>query len=139
MTPIFALYKKWQQRQAANPKKEKEKEGSKSNNGKNLPPPTILRPSELYFQKLTPKLNSLNIKTAQSSRKEWPLSVLKEVIFELKCNIIIWLIRMTFDHWIIYLLISFLFKIQTAETPCDLLAKELWWVFELNLFSLEWF
>lgn len=86
MTPIFALYKKWQQRQAANPKKEKEKEGSKSNNGKNSPPPTILRPSELYFQKLTPKLNLLNIKTAQSSRKEWPLSVLKEVIFELKCN-----------------------------------------------------
>lgn len=88
MTPIFALYKKWQQRQAANPKKEKEKEkekdGSKSNNGKNSPPPTILRPSELYFQKLTPLLNKLSIKTTQSSRKEWPLSVLKEVLVELR-------------------------------------------------------
>lgn len=90
MTPIFALYKKWQQRQAANPRKEKEKEGVKANNnGKNSPPPTILRPSELYFQKLTPLLNKLNIKTTQSSRKEWPLSVLKEVLIELKGTIFI--------------------------------------------------
>lgn len=85
MTPIFALYKKWQQRQAANPKKEKEKEGVKANNnGKNSSPPTILRPSELYFQKLTPLLNKLNIKTTQSSRKEWPVNVLKEVLIELR-------------------------------------------------------
>lgn len=89
MTPIFALYKKWQQRQAANPKKEKEKEISKSNNEKNSPPPTILRPSELYFQKLTPLLNKLNIKTTQSSRKEWPLSVLKEVLVELRGKFIL--------------------------------------------------
>lgn len=86
MTPIFALYKKWQQRQAANPKKEKEKtstNNTKTMNGKSSPLPTILRPSELYFQKLTPLLNKHNIKATQSSRKEWPLSVLKEVLAEL--------------------------------------------------------
>lgn len=88
MTPIFALYKKWQQRQAANPKKEKEKsstDNSKSTVGgdKSSPQATILRPSELYFQKLTPLLNKHNIKATQGCRKEWPLSVLKEVLTEL--------------------------------------------------------
>lgn len=81
MTPIFALYKKWQQRQASSPKKEKCP--STTGNAKNSPPPAIPRPSELYFQKLTPLLNKHNIKATQSSRKEWPLQVLKQVLAEL--------------------------------------------------------
>ncbi|XP_031628998.1 serine/threonine-protein kinase Smg1 [Contarinia nasturtii] len=99
MTPIFALYKKWQQRQATSPKKEKSPSTTANamTTSKNTPPQAIPRPSELYFQKLTPLLNKHNIKATQSSRKEWPLQVLKEVLAEL-----------------------------TAETPRDLLSKELW-------------
>lgn len=81
MTPIFALYKKWQQRQATNLKKEKSP--STTTAAKNTPPQAIARPSELYFQKLTPLLNKHNIKATQSSRKEWPLQVLKEVLADL--------------------------------------------------------
>lgn len=100
MTPIFALYKKWQQRQATSPKKEKTppnttnptataKPTTKTTTSKS-PPQAILRPSELYFQKLTPLLNKHNIKATQSSRKEWPLDVLKQVLAELTgMNIII--------------------------------------------------
>lgn len=84
MTPIFALYKKWQQRQAASPKKEKCP--SSSANAKNTPPQPIARPSELYFQKLTPLLSKHNMKATQSSRKEWPVQVLKEVLAELTGN-----------------------------------------------------
>lgn len=91
MTPIFALYKKWQQRQATIPKKEKSPSTTvnattstkTTTNAKNTPPPVIPRPSELYFQKLTPLLNKHNIKATQSSRKEWPLQVLKDVLSEL--------------------------------------------------------
>lgn len=83
MTPIFALYKKWQQRQATSPKKEKSPSNATNNVVKNTPPQAIPRPSELYFQKLTPLLNKHNIKATQSSRKEWPLQVLKEVLTEL--------------------------------------------------------
>lgn len=94
MTPIFALYKKWQQRQAASPKKEKTTANTPSSNAKtaaaakNTPPPVIARPSELYFQKLTPLLSKHNIKATQNTRKEWPLDVLKQVIGELtgKCS-----------------------------------------------------
>lgn len=91
MTPIFALYKKWQQRQAASPKKEKSPSSSTTattTNVKNTPPQPIPRPSELYFQKLTPLLSKHNIKATQSSRKEWPLQVLKEVLAELTGNLI---------------------------------------------------
>lgn len=85
MTPIFALYKKWQQRQATSPKKEKSTTSVPNNSipTKNTPPPVIPRPSELYFQKLTPLLSKHNIKATQSSRKEWPLDALKQVLAEL--------------------------------------------------------
>lgn len=88
MTPIFALYKKWQQRQATSPKKEKNSVNPQNNATatKNTPPPIIPRPSELYFQKLTPLLSKHNIKATQSSRKEWPLDVLKQVLAELTGN-----------------------------------------------------
>lgn len=89
MTPIFALYKKWQQRQATSPKKEKSQVNTPNNNAtasKNTPPTVIQRPSELYFQKLTPLLSKQNIKATQSSRKEWPLDVLKQVLADLTGN-----------------------------------------------------
>lgn len=78
-TPVFTLYKRWQQREAAK---------SNANN--------VLRPSELFFNKLNPKLQELGVKNSDS-RKEWPLSVLKQVLNELM-----------------------------TETPSDLLARELW-------------
>lgn len=94
MTPLFALYKKWQQRQATSPKKEKSPPNVASAatttaaakttaSAKNTPPQAIPRPSELYFQKLTPLLSKHNLKATQSSRKEWPLEVLKQVLAEL--------------------------------------------------------
>lgn len=93
MTPIFALYKKWQQRQISNPKKEKVQGNNQS---KTTSPTVILRPSEMYYKKLTPLLAKHNL-TVNNNRQEWPLPVLKEVLSEL-----------------------------TEETPRDLLAKELW-------------
>ncbi|XP_050074132.1 serine/threonine-protein kinase Smg1 [Anopheles maculipalpis] len=82
--PIFSLYKKWQQREALQ-KKETKSGGS-----------TALRPSELFYNKLTPLLQSHGLKSS-ASRREWPLAVLKQVLAELQ-----------------------------QETPRDLLAKELW-------------
>ncbi|XP_061496586.1 serine/threonine-protein kinase Smg1 [Anopheles gambiae] len=83
--PIFSLYKKWQQREALQ-KKEGKSAGSSA----------TLRPSELFYNKLTPLLQSHGLK-ANASRREWPLPVLKQVLAELQ-----------------------------QETPRDLLAKELW-------------
>lgn len=99
MTPIFVLYKKWQQRQASTPKKEKAAAttSAASSAAAAAPsPPVILRPSEMFYKKLTPLLAKHNLKTTDN-RKDWPAAVLKEVLAEL-----------------------------TGETPRDLLAKELW-------------
>lgn len=78
VTPLFALYKRWQQRQAA------------------INQSTVMRPSELFYSKLTPLLKECDI-TNLDSRKEWPLPVLKQVLTELM-----------------------------QETPTYLLSKELW-------------
>lgn len=89
MTPIFALYKKWQQRDANNPKKAQTTATTSATTN-------ILRPSELYYKKLTPLLAKHNLKVTDN-RKDWPVTVLKEVL-----------------------------ALLTNETPRDLLAKELW-------------
>ncbi|XP_015595300.1 serine/threonine-protein kinase SMG1 [Cephus cinctus] len=81
VTPLFALYKRWQQRESAM--------ASKGGNS------SCLRPSELFYNKLAPLLKERGI--ALENRKEWPLPVLKQVLAELM-----------------------------AETPKDLLAKEIW-------------
>uniref|UniRef100_A0A1B6CNV0 non-specific serine/threonine protein kinase n=1 Tax=Clastoptera arizonana TaxID=38151 RepID=A0A1B6CNV0_9HEMI len=78
VTPLFALYKRWQQRQAA------------------INQSTVLRPSELFYSKLTPLLKESGI-TNIESRKEWPLHVLMQVLTELM-----------------------------QETPTYLLSRELW-------------
>ncbi|XP_035721238.1 serine/threonine-protein kinase SMG1-like isoform X1 [Vespa mandarinia] len=67
VTPLFVLYKRWQQRESAM--------ANKSGNT------AILRPSELFYNKLTPLLNERGI--ALDNRKEWPLQVLKQVLSEL--------------------------------------------------------
>ncbi|XP_056647970.1 serine/threonine-protein kinase SMG1 isoform X1 [Diorhabda sublineata] len=82
-TPVFALYKRWQQREIAKP-------NAKNFNG------NVLRPSDLFYSKLNPLLQEHGIKNIEN-RKEWPLSVLKQVLTELM-----------------------------NETPSDLLSKEFW-------------
>ena len=51
MTPLFGLYKRWQQRQAVAQMLKQQSGGTASNNQPNLP-----RPSEIYYNKLTPAL-----------------------------------------------------------------------------------
>nr|MBE5726627.1 no-on-and-no-off transient C [Cucujiformia] len=85
-TPVFSLYKRWQQREIAKPSTKNSVNTSTA----------VLRPSELFYNKLNPLLVEHGVKNVEN-RKEWPLSVLKRVLEELM-----------------------------AETPGDLLAKELW-------------
>ncbi|XP_066151447.1 serine/threonine-protein kinase SMG1 [Euwallacea fornicatus] len=63
-TPVFALYKRWQQRELAKP-------NAKAS-------ATVPRPSELFYNKLVDH----GVKNIDN-RKEWPLSTLKEVLTEL--------------------------------------------------------
>lgn len=86
-TPVFSLYKRWQQRELAKPN------NSKNNSNANA---VVLRPSELFYNKLNPLLVEHGVKNVDN-RKEWPLGACKKVLTELM-----------------------------AETPSDLLAKELW-------------
>lgn len=83
VTPLFALYKRWQNREAA-------MLSAKTNKTVNVP-----RPSELFYNKLNPLLKEAGVST--ENRKEWPVSVLKQVLQEL-----------------------------SVETPKDLLWRELW-------------
>ncbi|XP_077868684.1 serine/threonine-protein kinase SMG1-like [Saccoglossus kowalevskii] len=90
-TPLFGLYKRWQQREAA--AAAMKAQGS-SNTA--VQPAPILRPSEVYYSKMTPALKEKGI-TDLSSRKEWPLSVMRQVLQDIM-----------------------------EETPSDLLSRELW-------------
>lgn len=83
VTPLFALYKRWQNREAAI---------LSAKHNKNV---NVLRPSELFYAKLNPLLKEAGVST--ENRKEWPVTVLKQVLQEL-----------------------------SAETPRDLLWRELW-------------
>ncbi|XP_020295832.1 serine/threonine-protein kinase SMG1 isoform X3 [Pseudomyrmex gracilis] len=69
VTPLFILYKRWQQRECVM--------NNKSGGGNN----TIMRPSELFYNKLTPLLKERGI--SLENRKEWPIQVLKQVLAEL--------------------------------------------------------
>lgn len=69
VTPLFILYKRWQQRECAMT--------SKTGGGNS----TIMRPSELFYNKLTPLLKECGI--GLENRKEWPIHVLKKVLEEL--------------------------------------------------------
>ncbi|XP_034948666.1 serine/threonine-protein kinase SMG1 isoform X2 [Chelonus insularis] len=85
VTPLFALYKRWQQRESS-------MAGARGATGNSA---AIMRPSELFYNKLGPLLKEQGI--SLENRKEWPLTNLKQVLTELM-----------------------------AETPKDLLAKEIW-------------
>lgn len=65
VTPLFALYKRWQQREAAI---------SQTTN--------VMRPSEQFYSKLTPLLKECGV-TNLDNRKEWPSVILKQVLMEL--------------------------------------------------------
>ncbi|XP_061396634.1 serine/threonine-protein kinase Smg1 [Musca vetustissima] len=96
-TPLFAIYKKWQQREAALKQQQKERQSLKSAElGVHSPCVGTTRPSELFYNKLTPLLAERNVKISDP-RKQWPMPVLRQVLREL-----------------------------SAETPSDLLAKEIW-------------
>lgn len=82
VTPIFSIYRRWQQREAANPRKDQQF--------------IALRPSELYYSKITPLLKEHGLKPTDN-RKDWPLAVQRKAFEELK-----------------------------AETPNSLLASEFW-------------
>uniref|UniRef100_A0A2C9LZC5 non-specific serine/threonine protein kinase n=1 Tax=Biomphalaria glabrata TaxID=6526 RepID=A0A2C9LZC5_BIOGL len=91
-TALFSLYKKWQQREAL----AQTLKPMNSTTGAQTAIPNIPRPSEVFFNKLTPALKEKGIDNVEN-RKEWPLSVLRKVLDELM-----------------------------DETPDDLLAKEIW-------------
>lgn len=60
------------------------------------PAPPVPRPSELYYSRIGPALKAVGL-SLEVSRRDWPLSVMKEVLKELM-----------------------------EATPSNLLAKELW-------------
>ncbi|KAJ8915770.1 hypothetical protein NQ315_004582 [Exocentrus adspersus] len=71
-TPVFALYKRWQQREMV----------KASNKTTSNVTTNVLRPSELFYSKLNPLLKEHGIKNIEN-RKEWPLNILKQVLTEL--------------------------------------------------------
>lgn len=104
----FAIYKKWQQRDALLKQQQKERQSSSKGQEQIQQSPVAnnaTRPSELFYNKLTPLLAECNLKVTDP-RKQWPMSVLKRVLKEL-----------------------------SAETPKDLLSKEIW-CYSAN--AVEW-
>ncbi|XP_062507559.1 serine/threonine-protein kinase SMG1-like isoform X2 [Corticium candelabrum] len=111
-TPLFSIYKRWQQREALM-QSTRVATLSTSLTASHVSPPLagshpqhhkqqnegILaqRPSEQYFSKLKPLLSEKGISADVNNRKQWPLAVMRQMLDEL-----------------------------IAETPGDLLAKELW-------------
>ncbi|XP_030266247.1 serine/threonine-protein kinase SMG1 isoform X5 [Sparus aurata] len=89
-TPLFGLYKRWQQREAV-------LQSQKAQDSfQQQPVPPVPRPSELYYSRIGPALKAVGL-SLDVTRRDWPLSVMKEVLKELM-----------------------------EATPSNLLAKELW-------------
>ncbi|XP_072224935.1 serine/threonine-protein kinase SMG1 isoform X3 [Leuresthes tenuis] len=89
-TPLFGLYKRWQQREAV-------LQAQKAQDSyPQQPVPPVPRPSELYYSRIGPALKAVGL-SLDVTRRDWPLSVMKEVLKELM-----------------------------ETTPSNLLAKELW-------------
>lgn len=70
-TPLFTLYKKWQQREAIHL-------ATKQNQQIH-----ILRPNDIYYSKLNPLLKEKNIKNFHENRNECPVAILRQVLEEL--------------------------------------------------------
>ncbi|KAG8006642.1 Serine/threonine-protein kinase SMG1, partial [Nibea albiflora] len=90
-TPLFGLYKRWQQREAA-----LQTQKVAQDSFQQQPVPPVPRPSELYYSRIGPALKAVGL-SLDVTRRDWPLSVMKEVLKELM-----------------------------EATPSNLLAKELW-------------
>lgn len=88
-TPLFGLYKRWQQREAV-------LQAQKDSFPQPQAVPPVPRPSELYYSRIGPALKAVGL-SLDVSRRDWPLSVMKDVLKELM-----------------------------EATPSNLLAKELW-------------
>ncbi|XP_035470486.2 serine/threonine-protein kinase SMG1 isoform X2 [Scophthalmus maximus] len=89
-TPLFGLYKRWQQREAVLQTQKAQ------DSFQQQPVPPVPRPSELYYSRIGPALKAVGL-SLDVTRRDWPLSVMKEVLKELM-----------------------------EATPSNLLAKELW-------------
>ncbi|XP_075422184.1 serine/threonine-protein kinase SMG1 isoform X2 [Ascaphus truei] len=76
-TPLFGLYKRWQQREAA-------LQAQKAQDSYQTPqnPAMVPRPSELYYSKISPALKAVGL-SLDVSRRDWPLNVMKSVLEEL--------------------------------------------------------
>ncbi|KAK1344851.1 hypothetical protein QTO34_013555 [Cnephaeus nilssonii] len=76
-TPLFGLYKRWQQREAA-------LQAQKAQDSYQTPqnPGIVPRPSELYYSKIGPALKAVGL-SLDVSRRDWPLHVMKAVLEEL--------------------------------------------------------
>ncbi|XP_047215191.1 serine/threonine-protein kinase SMG1-like [Girardinichthys multiradiatus] len=90
-TPLFGLYKRWQQREAV-----LQAQKAQDSFPQPQPVPPVPRPSELYYSHIGPALKAVGM-SLDVSRRDWPLSVMKDVVKELM-----------------------------EATPSNLLAKELW-------------
>ncbi|XP_065681003.1 serine/threonine-protein kinase SMG1 isoform X2 [Hydra vulgaris] len=75
-TPLFTLYRRWQQRESAS------QAIMKNQGDKNVQ--NAVRPTELFYNKVMPFLKEKGL-DSNLNRKEWPLSVLRKTFQEL-CN-----------------------------------------------------
>ncbi|XP_071960703.1 serine/threonine-protein kinase SMG1-like [Antedon mediterranea] len=73
-TPLFGLYKRWQQREAA--------AQAMKNSNQAISHNVVARPSEIYYNKLNPILKEKGM-SEQTARKDWPIAVVKTVLQEL--------------------------------------------------------
>jgi PI-3-kinase-related kinase SMG-1 len=78
-TPLFGLYKRWQQREAYANAQLKQQSGQ---DGGQPPQVQILKPNELFYSKIIPLLKKHGM-TEQTPRKEWPREVQRKVLQEL--------------------------------------------------------
>ncbi|XP_067088604.1 serine/threonine-protein kinase SMG1 isoform X1 [Osmerus mordax] len=77
-TPLFGLYKRWQQREAV--LQAQKAQDSFQQQAPALP--LVPRPSELYYSRIGPALKAVGL-TLDVSRRDWPLAVMKDVLKEL--------------------------------------------------------
>ncbi|XP_075035849.1 serine/threonine-protein kinase SMG1 [Mixophyes fleayi] len=76
-TPLFGLYKRWQQREASLQAQKAQDSYQTTQN-----PAMVPRPSELYYSKISPALKAVGL-SLDVSRRDWPLNVMKSVLEEL--------------------------------------------------------
>ena len=74
--PMFSLYKKWHQRRQTI--MELTKKSSTAEQRSNIP----AKPADQFYNKLIPLLRDQGIHNLDN-RKEWPLAVMRQVLFEL--------------------------------------------------------